>query len=116
MLLDRALRTKGDVVCRLEGQILLLKETLLDADVMEAVHVSVSSHHIKGQHGRIVKHPGGQVRRSEGALRGQLSEYRGVGSNRLAWKLVPTLEQRAVVHLGQPRVELDRQGCHEFVI
>lgn len=106
MLLDCALRAEGDVVCRLEGEVLLREEMPLVMDVTEAARESVRCHHIEGHHGRLVIQPGGRVRRPEVAIHGDLPECRGVGTNRLAFKLVPTLGQRAVAHFGRSRVEV----------
>lgn len=70
-LLDRALSTEDDVICRLQGQALFRKKTLLDMDVAEAVHSSVPQHNMEGQHGGIVP-PGVWVRWFEVTVHGQL--------------------------------------------
>lgn len=49
-------------------------------------------------------------------VRGQLQKCRDVGANRLACKLVPTLEQRAVVNFRQVWVEVGHQGSQGYVI
>lgn len=45
-----------------------------------------------------------------------IPERYGVSINRLAWKLILALEQRAVVNFEWAHVEVSRQGCGKFNI
>lgn len=70
LVLDHALCTESGAVRRLEGQVLLREETLLDMGFTQAAHQFLPDHHIDVmQHGGIVQ-PGGRVCRPAVTIRG----------------------------------------------
>lgn len=81
LLLDRTLRTKGDVICRLERQVLLREEVLLDMSLTKVAHESVPRHNIERQHCGIGIQPHRCVQCAKLTARGQLPECRHAITN-----------------------------------
>lgn len=54
--------------------------------------------------------------RSKVTIFAQLPARRSVGTNRHAWRLTPTLEQRAAVRLRHTPAEVGRQGNRDIVL